>query len=234
MTESICEMDSASIRDRLLALDRKEGVRLYLVRHGEAANVTDGVFRYNGHIDVAVSPRGTRQIEKVAQYLRGKAISAVYSSDLQRARSGAEAIARHHGLSVQALSEFREIKMGVWEGLTYEEIQQRYPDEVERKFSEFVRYRVPGGENLIDVQNRVIPRIRALVRVHKGQEIVLVGHGGMNMVLLCDAMNLKLDNFFRITQGNACLNIIDYFDELAVVRLMNGFVEEGFFPNAEG
>lgn len=225
-------MDSVSIRDRLLALDRREGVRLFLVRHGEAANVTDGVFRYNGHIDVDVSPRGAKQIEKVAQYLQDKNISAVYSSDLQRARRGAEAIARHHGLSVQALSEFREVKMGVWEGLTYKEIQQRYPEEVENKFREFVHYRVPGGENLIDIQNRVVPRIRALVTLHRGQEIVLVGHGGMNMVLLCDAMNLGLDNFFRITQGNGCLNIIDYFDDMTVVRLMNGSVEEGLLPNA--
>lgn len=225
-------MDSTNIRDKLLALDRRKGVRLYLVRHGEAANVTDGVFRYNGHIDVDISPRGERQIEKIAQYLRARDISAIYCSDLQRARRGAEAIARYHDLTVWAFFEFREIKMGIWEGLTFREIQQRYPQEVEKKFNEFVHYRVPGGENLIDVQNRVIPKIRELIELNKGREIVLVGHGGMNMILLCDAMNLELENFFRITQGNGCLNIIDYFDETTVVRLMNGFIEEGLFPNA--
>ena len=225
-------MDSASIWDKLLALDRREGVRLYLVRHGEAANVGDGVFRYNGHIDVDVSPRGVIQIDQVAQHLRDKDLSAVYSSDLQRTKKGAEAIGRHHNLKIRAFSEFREIKMGIWEGLTFKEIRERYPQEVEKKFSEFVHYRVPGGENLIDVRNRAVPKLRELIELNKGSEILLVGHGGMNMVLLCDAMNLGLENFFRITQGNGCLNIIDYFDETAGVRLMNGSVHQGLPPNA--
>ena len=122
--------------------------------------------------------------------------------------------------------------MGIWEGLTFKEIRERYPQEVEKKFSEFVHYRVPGGENLIDVRNRAVPKLRELIELNKGSEILLVGHGGMNMVLLCDAMNLGLENFFRITQGNGCLNIIDYFDETAVVRLMNGSVHQGLPPNA--
>ncbi len=224
-------MDSVSLRDRLLGLDRTRGVRLYLVRHGEAANVTDGVFRYNGHIDVDVSPRGAAQMERIAQYLREKDISKVYSSDLLRAKRGAEAVARYHDLEVQAFCEFREIKMGIWEGLTFQEIHDRYPQEVRQKFDDFVHYRIPDGENVIDVKNRVIPKIRELVDRNKGREIVLVGHGGMNMVILCDAINLELGNFFRITQGNGCLNIIDYFDDTAVVSLMNGFVETQICPN---
>jgi alpha-ribazole phosphatase len=224
-------MDSARMRDKLLTLNRKDGVRLYLVRHGEAANVRDGAFRYNGHIDVDVSPRGARQVEEVAQYLRDKKISAIYSSDLQRARKGAEVIAQYHDLPVQGFSEFREVKMGIWEGLTFEEIKQRYPEEVERKFDDFVGYRVPGGENLIDVRDRAVSKIREITARNKGCEIVLVGHGAMNMVLLCDAMNLELENFFRITQANGCVNLIDYFANTAVVRVMNGFVEPGLFPD---
>ncbi len=227
-------MDAVSLRDRLLGLDRTKGVRLYLVRHGEAANVTDGVFRYNGHIDVDVSPRGLTQIERIAEYLKHRAISAVYSSDLLRARKGAEAIARYHDLPVQTFFEFREIRMGIWEGLTLKEIQERYPEEVEKKFSDFVHYRVPGGENVVDVNRRAVPKIRELIESNKGREIVVVGHGGMNMVLLCDAIKLELENFFRMTQGNGCLNIIDYFDGTAVVRLMNGFAEEDIFPNGGG
>jgi broad specificity phosphatase PhoE len=224
-------MESASIKEKLLALNREEGVRLYLVRHGEAANVGDGVFRYNGHIDVDLSPRGVQQIEEVAQYLLDKEISAIYSSDLQRARRGAEAIAQHHGLAVQAFSEFREIKMGIWEGLTFDEIQARYPQEVERKFDDFVNYRVPDGENLIDVRDRAISKLRDLLASNMRRKIVLVAHGGMNMVLLCDAMRLDLENFFHITQANGCVNIIDYFEDTAIVRVMNGFVREGLLSN---
>jgi broad specificity phosphatase PhoE len=224
-------MDSSRVRERLLALDGAQRIRLYLVRHGEAVNVTDGVFRYNGHVDVDVSSKGTWQIEQVAHHLEDKKISAVYSSDLRRARTGAEVIARYHGLEVRAFPEFREVKMGLWEGLTFEEIRQQYPQEVDRKFDDFVHYRVSGGENLVDVRNRAIPKVQELIAMNRGSEIVLVGHGGMNTVLLCDAMNLDLENFFRMTQSNGCINIIDYYDDTAVVRLMNGFVQDGVFPN---
>jgi alpha-ribazole phosphatase/probable phosphoglycerate mutase len=172
-----------------------------------------------------------RQIERVAEYLKDKEVSAVYCSDLLRARRGAGAIARHHDLAAEAFLEFREIKMGIWEGLTFGEIQERYPEEVESKFDDFINYRVRGGENVIDVRNRAIPKIRELIALNRGGEIVLVGHGGMNMVLLCDAINLDLENFFRIIQGNGCLNIIDYFDDTAVVRLINGFTEGAVLPN---
>ncbi len=219
-------MESAKIKERLMGLDSQKGCRVYLVRHGEAANVADGVFRYNGHIDVDVSPTGVRQIERAAQFLKELPISSVYCSDLKRAKKGAEAIAKHHGLSPKPYGEFREIKMGIWEGLTFDEIQKGHPHEVEKKFSDFVHYRVPGGENLIDVQNRAISKLRQLIASNQGREIVLVGHGGVNMVILCDALDLDLDGFFRITQANGCLNIIDYFQDTAIVRLMNGLVEK--------
>ena len=220
-------MDAASMRDKLLGWDLSERCRLYLVRHGQAANVTDGVLRYNGHIDVGVSAEGIRQIEGVAQYLRGKPITSVYCSDLNRSRTGAEAIARYHGLSPEAYPEFREAKMGIWEGLTLGEIQEQYPEEIDKKFSDFPTYRVPGGENLLDIRGRAIPKLKELVGMNRGREIVLVGHGGMNMVLLCEALGLGLERFFRITQANGCLNIIDYFHGTAVVRLMNGLVRDG-------
>ena len=218
--------DSARIRDKLLGFDRSKSCRLHLVRHGEAANVADGVFRYNGHVDVDVSPKGVRQIERVARFLKDKPISAVYCSDLKRAKKGAEAIARYHGLSPGSHADFREIKMGIWEGLTYGEIQERFPEEVEKKYNDFIYYRVPGGENLVDVQRRAVSKLREFIALNQGKGIVLVGHGGMNMVLLCDAMNLGFESFFRITQTNGCLNIIDYFGGTSVVRLMNGLVEE--------
>ena len=223
-------MDSARMRDKLLGLDLSETCRLYLVRHGEAENVTDGIFRYNGHIDVGVSAKGRDQIERLARYLRQKPIACVYCSDLKRSRTGAEAIARYHDLSPQACPELREGKMGVWEGLTLKEIKERYPKEIDEKFSDFINYRVPGGENLIDIQKRAVPKLGELIALNRGREIVLVGHGGMNMVLLCDALGLGLDKFFRITQTNGCLNIIDYFHGTSVVRLLNGFVEEGAAP----
>ncbi len=76
----------------------------------------------------------------------------------------------------------------------------------------------------MDVSRRVLPRLQELVQQHPGQSLALVAHAGVNRVILCDALGLSLENIFRLDQSYGGLNIIDYFPDLAVVRLINGGV----------
>jgi alpha-ribazole phosphatase/probable phosphoglycerate mutase len=70
---------------------------------------------------------------------------------------------------------------------------------------------------------RVLPTVHSLVARHRGMEIALVGHGGVNRVILLDAIGAPLDRMFAIEQDYACLNIIDYSnDGRTTVRLLNG------------
>ena len=199
--------------------------RLYLVRHGETSNVQNEAPRYGGHIDIDLSPRGIRQIERIAQYLAAMHIASVYSSDLTRSIKSASIIAARHRIKAVSLEELREVSHGSWEGLTYEEVLERYPEEAKKRFSDFVNYRAPGGENLLDARKRVIPTLKELIRINQGKEFVIVGHGGVNILILHDALGLDLKDFFRIRQDFGCLNIIDYYEDSAVVRMMNGFTE---------
>lgn len=199
--------------------------RLYLVRHGETSDVRNGDLRFNGHIDVDLSPKGIHQMERIAEYLINRPIANVYSSDLIRSMKGANIIAGTNRIKLVSLAELREVKQGSWEGLTYEEVLERYPEEARRRFSDFINYRVPGGENLLDAKRRVIPKLKELIRINQGKEFVLVGHGGINILILHDALGLDLKHFFRIGQDFGCLNIIDYYEDTAVVRMMNGLTE---------
>lgn len=204
---------------------REMYTRLYLVRHGETSNVSNGALRFNGHIDVDLSPKGIRQMERIAQYLANRPIAHIYSSDLRRSMKGATIIARAHQIKAVSFSELREVKQGSWEGLSYDEVLERYPEQAQRRFSDFINYRVPGGENLLDAQKRVIPKLEELIRINQGKEFVMVGHGGINILILHDALGLDLRHFFRVGQDFGCLNVIDYSEDSAVVRMLNGFTE---------
>ncbi len=206
----------------LLQDERLTPTRLYLMRHGQVA---DGhTHRYHGHTDVGLSETGLRQFERLAAQLRKVPLAAVYCSDLSRTQIGARLIAAGRGLAPQPCPEFRELGFGVWEGLTFQEIAQRYPRELEARFQDLANFRIPGGESLADVHARVIPKLRELLTQHRGEAIALVAHAGVNRVILTEALHLSFSHIFRLDQQYGCLNIIDYFPDFSLVRLLNGGV----------
>jgi len=195
--------------------------RLYLCRHGEV--VGDGRRRYNGHRDVDITENGVGQMRKLGERLKEEALAAIYSSDLIRTIKGAEIIGEHHSAPRHVRPEFRERNVGAWEGMAFEEIQEAYPEEWSAWLGDIVHFRPPDGESLLEVSARVLPNLKELVDKHMGEEIVLLAHGGVNRVILSDAMQLDLKHVFRIEQHFGSLNIIDYYDDgMSVVKLLNG------------
>jgi alpha-ribazole phosphatase len=207
-----------------LAQDRlpPTATRLYLVRHGRVA---DGhADRYHGNNDIDLSPEGERQLTELALHLKSVPFAAVYASTLKRTQDGAARLCSGRELTPQVVPEFREIHFGIWEGLTFGEISERHPEELASRIQDIENFRIPEGESLLDVRERVVPRLKTLVADHPGQSLALVAHAGVNRVILCDALSLSLENIFRLDQNYGCLNIIDYFPDFTVVRLINGGV----------
>ncbi len=195
--------------------------RVYLMRHGEVQN--GGEKRYNGHIDVDITVKGIEQMHRLAGLLQGKPVSAVYASDLIRSVKGAEIISRSLGLTFTSLRELRERSVGAWEGLTADEIRERFPEEYSAWRQDLLGYRPPRGECVYDVRDRIVPVYRRLINAHAASEIALLLHGGVNRVILADTIGLDLQHLFRIEQSFGALNIIDHFEDgTAVVKLVNG------------
>ena len=195
--------------------------RLFLIRHGQVVG-HDG-YHANGHTDVDITEVGKLQMEHLAERLRLVNIKAIYSSDLKRTKAGARIIARYHDVQHHILSDLREMFFGDWEAMPLKEIGDRFPDELEKRQKDITGFQPPGdGESMQDLYQRVIPCLEKILEDEKGHDFLIVAHGGVNRVILCHALGLDLENVFNIHQNYGCLNIIDYYPDSVLVRLMNG------------
>jgi alpha-ribazole phosphatase len=195
--------------------------RIYLIRHGEV--VGSGPKRYNGHRDVDLNANGLAQMEQMAERLGEFPIVAVYCSDLVRTIKGAEILARLKKLPVHRRPALREKSFGAWEGLTYNEVAAKFPQDWEAWLADPAGARPTGGETFYEAEQRVLQELNLILKSHAGQEVVILSHGGTNRIILCHALRLDLKHVFRIEQKYAALNIIDFFDHgMATVQLMNG------------
>ncbi|MCB2187150.1 MAG: histidine phosphatase family protein [Deltaproteobacteria bacterium] len=201
--------------------------RVFLWRHPEVRGVSDG--RVYGHLDVALTRRGQEQLKAIASRMAGRSLGAVYCSDLQRTHLVAEAVAKEQKgrLKPQPLPGLRELNLGIWEGLTYQEISRRFPEELAARYRDLPSFRIAKGESLADLADRAWPVFQQIVKDTPGEEICVISHSGVNRVLLCHILGAPLSHVFRVEQDFACLNVIDvYPDGLAVVKQVNLTLED--------
>ncbi|MCL6610537.1 MAG: alpha-ribazole phosphatase [Peptococcaceae bacterium] len=194
--------------------------RVFLIRHGETLWNTE--MRFQGHVDVPLSEKGMEQARALAVRLSAHKISAVYSSDLGRAVETARRIAEPRGLEVITLPALREMNFGLWEGLTFKEIREKYGETIRQWWANPLGMNVPGGESLSDLVARVIPAVREIVEKHRGEKVAVVCHGGPVRCLVGTVLNMDLNKYWKIRQDNAALNILDFSGwENGIVALLN-------------
>jgi len=195
--------------------------RIYLVRHGQVKDFEK--IPIYGHTDVDLTETGVLQLEKIAERLRLVEPGAIFASDLKRAVNGARQIARYHSVPVHFLPELREMYFGDWEGLSLGEIIRNYPEELEKRKKDPSHYACPGGgESISRLSDRIMPVFERICAEEAGKDIVIVAHGAVNRVILSHALGFDLSRIFNVQQDYGCLNIVDYFPDSVMVKLING------------
>ncbi len=195
--------------------------RVHLLRHGQVEGFE--AHRYNGQGDVSLTAYGKQQSAALAERLQDVALAAVYSSDLQRCRYLADLVAQQQQVSPVFLAGLRELHIGEWEGQTWQQLEQNYPELWQARLRDIVNVAPPGGEALRDLADRILPVVAGIIAAHAGEEIVIAAHGGVNRVILLDAIQAPLSSLFNIEQDYGCHNIIDYYaDGVSVVKKLNG------------
>lgn len=152
------------------------------------------------------------------------ALHAVYTSDLSRAMTSGQIVAEPYALQIIVVPQLRERSFGIWEGMTFSEIKETYPSEFESWAGDPLKYSPPGGESTMEVHGRVIRALDMVVGNHRGGRIAIVAHGGVNRVILCHLLGIPLENIFRIEQNHGAVNIVEFWENYPVVKLMNRVV----------
>ncbi|MGD9871526.1 MAG: histidine phosphatase family protein [Thauera sp.] len=183
--------------------------RICLVRHGETAwNVER---RLQGHLDIPLNTVGQRQAEAAAANLERTPFAAFYSSDLTRTRETAATVARPHGLAVRPEPRLRERHYGAFQGLTYAEAARLHPDTYRLFVARDTDFSFPGGgESLNTFAARVRAALEDIAARHRGEQVLVVTHGGVLDVVhrIASSTDLRAPRDFALP--NAALNWIEH------------------------
>ena len=178
---------------------------LYVVRHGETKWNSEN--RIQGSIDIPLSERGKKQSGRLAERFASVPFSAIYSSPLSRALDTARAIAsRHPNLEIIQDEALLEVRCGIFEGKTYEELgeNRRWV----RMWREDPNLKLPEGESRMELFERVRGFMEKLLARRTDEEtILIVGHGGVNKSIMGYFFDVDVKNVWRFFQSNACVNI---------------------------
>lgn len=182
--------------------------RIIAVRHGETAWNVDT--RIQGQLDIGLNERGLWQAERVGAALADETIDCVYSSDLARAHTTAQAIAsRAHQPRARAVRLHRGLRergFGSFEGQTWADIAEKWPEESRRWKQRDPHFAPPGGETPLQLRERVSHTVNEIAAQHVGEHIVLVAHGGVMDILYRLATQQELHATRTWELGNAAIN----------------------------
>ncbi|MDQ1029690.1 broad specificity phosphatase PhoE/ribonuclease HI [Streptomyces umbrinus] len=196
---------------------------LVLLRHGETPLTPQKRFSGSGGSDPALSDTGRHQADRVATALAARGtVQDIISSPLTRCRETAEIVAARLGLDVRIEDGLRETDFGAWEGLTFAEVRERYPDDMNAWLSSPDAEPTGGGESFEAVAQRVAAARDELLAAHTGRTVLLVSHVTPIKTLVRLALGAPPEALFRMELSAASLSVVAYYgDGNASVRLLN-------------
>lgn len=204
-------------------------VEITLVRHCETDWNKEK--RYLGKTDIPLNKNGIKNAEILGKFLKNKNFTEIYSSELSRAYQTAKIISNFYGLNVKKIKEFNEIDFGEFEGLTFNEIKEKFGDEVVNKYlKDTLNFKFPNGESFRKFYFRTMKGLNFILNKHNdNSNILIVSHSGVNKIIIGNALKISFKkSFWRIKQDIGCINIINFFvpENFAVVELINGKINE--------
>jgi alpha-ribazole phosphatase/probable phosphoglycerate mutase len=204
----------------LPAIHTECSLRLILLRHGQPSLAAQGICY--GKLDVDLSDKGEEQIRGKLPFLQMARPDLLYTSPRTRTVETARIVGEALGISPRTVAELAEIDFGEFEGRSWDEIRNLYPQEFKLWMEDPAAVTFPGGESFAALKQRVLSFTATLQQNHLRQTVVIVAHGGVNRVILAHAFGMSDSMAFRIDQPYAAASVIDYFGERPLVRLING------------
>ena len=194
-------------------------VKLILVRH--ALTVDNQKSRLSGHIDSSISEEGKEQIDKITNYLKDFDIDKIYTTTSSRTKDTVKKLSELKFIDIIEKESLKEISFGDFEGLTFDEIKDKYPKEFQDMIEKGYEYKYPNGESLIDSYNRVCIELDNIISNNDNRTILICSHGGTirNIITYLISNSYKYHWNFKIDNGS--VTILEVQDGFTVITAMN-------------
>jgi ribonuclease H / adenosylcobalamin/alpha-ribazole phosphatase len=188
---------------------------LVVVRHGATAMTAEKRFSGGlGSSNPGLTDEGRAQVREVAEWLApiGEAVDVVVTSPVRRTRESAEILAERLGVDLVEESRFAEMEFGAWDGLTFTEVRERRPDEIEAWLGS-LDVAPAGGESFREVEKRVLDGLASVLETYAGKTVVVVSHVTPIKVLVAQAVDAPLTSLFRMELSTASVSVVSFFGE---------------------
>ena len=189
--------------------------KLIIVRHGQTQMNVEGIFF--GKLDPGLNEMGRVQCKKACDILKKHGYDAIYSSDLVRASETAELV-NYLKLPIKFDKRLQEIDFGIFEGLSYKEIKEKYPVECEKSKNEWKTFDFVTGESLERLQSRAIEFVESL---DKTKNNLVVTHWGVINCILSWYFSEKLESYWKYSVENGGICIIEFADDFPILKGLN-------------
>ncbi|HXZ06264.1 MAG TPA: alpha-ribazole phosphatase [Ktedonobacteraceae bacterium] len=194
-------------------------MRLILVRHGET--FYNAQRRLTGQSDVPLNPLGEQQAKALGDCLATEHLDVIVTSDLERTRVTARAIARIHKLPVQEDNDLRELAFGEWEGYTYNEVRVRDANQVSLWQDDPSTYAPPGGETVAQLRDRCVRALKRWQAQYPESSVLWVTHGGLIGVLMCHVLDIDLKRRWQFNHDNASISELHFRGDRVIIARLN-------------
>jgi broad specificity phosphatase PhoE len=181
---------------------------IWLVRHGQTDWNLEG--RLQGQLDVPLNETGLEQVRQFAATLQGKKFSALYASDLMRARQTAECVSHAVNLPIKFDKRLREISQGQFEGMLFSEVMLKFEDALADRSRNPVHSRLPGGESVAELAARFTECINEIACIKTDAPVLVVAHGLAISTILCQARGYPMETVYSHIQENATAEVIEW------------------------
>ncbi len=197
---------------------------IILVRHGETDMNKNHL--YFGHLDPSLNETGKKQLERSKCSLRKieniDEINEIFCSPLKRCIESLDILEISKNIKVNYDDDFKELNFGIFEGKTYKEICENYPEEVKRMKVEWRTFKVEGSESLEELEKRVVSKLEEIFEIKKGKKILLVAHAGVIKILLSHYLVGNVDLYWKLKIDNGAISkIIKLEDDFVFVDYVN-------------
>jgi probable phosphoglycerate mutase len=196
------------------------GKSIILVRHGEVQGITPPRFR--GRTQLPLTPKGIRQAELTAAYLRGTGrAGAIWTGPLDRCAHTARMIGETQGLIPETRAALDDIDYGEWQGRTYDEIQQSDPAGFESWMQQPDKTRIPGADTLQQTSVRAVGALQAALDLRPDATLIIVSHDSINRLILLHVLQMPLARYHDLQQSPCGISRLAFIGSGWKIRSMN-------------